>query len=225
MKTLKLRDYSAPVFASQSVHSLFPTPIWIHALRPEDSGAINDAIAAEVARLEQMRGPLRQGGMYQSQGDLAARAPYDQLRPYIESAAADAMRFLSAAEASAQITSMWLNVSARMTSHRSHSHPNNFLSGVYYAQVDERSNVLTLEDPRPQANVLRPHYLNPTEFNSGVTHLRVQPGWLVLFPAFLSHSVPPSDSDRLRVTVAFNIMLQDFASDYAPIAWKGNVAV
>jgi uncharacterized protein (TIGR02466 family) len=223
MKTLELRDYSAPVFASQSVHSLFPTPIWIHALRPEDAGAINDAISAEVAHLQQFRGPLQPGGMYQSQGDLADRAPYNQLRPFIESAAAGAMQFLSAAEANAQITSMWLNVSARMTAHRSHSHPNNFLSGVYYAQVDERSNVLTLEDPRPQANVLRPHYLNPTEFNSGVTHLRVQPGWLVLFPAFLSHSVPPSDSDRLRVTVAFNIMLADFVSDYAPIAWKGNV--
>jgi uncharacterized protein (TIGR02466 family) len=223
MKTLDLRDYNAPVFASQSVHSLFPTPIWIHALRPEDADAINEAISVEVARLEQLNGPLRPGGMYQSQGDLADRSPYNRLRPFIESAAAGAMHFLSAAEANAQITAMWLNVSARMTAHRSHSHPNNFLSGVYYAQVDERSNVLTLEDPRPQANVLRPHYQNPTEFNSGVTHLRVQPGWLVLFPAFLSHSVPPSDSERLRVTIAFNIMLSDFATEYAPIAWKGNV--
>lgn len=223
MKTLELRDYSAPVFATQSVHSLFPTPIWIHNLRPDDFGSINADILAEVARLEQISGALPSGGMYQSQGDLADRAPYNRLRPFIELAAAGALKFLSAAEANAQITSMWLNVSARMTAHRSHSHPNNFLSGVYYAQVDERSNVLTLEDPRPQANVLRPHYRSPTEYNSGVTHLRVQPGWLVLFPAFLSHSVPPSDSERLRVTVAFNIMLADFATDYAPIAWKGNV--
>jgi uncharacterized protein (TIGR02466 family) len=223
MKTLELRDYAAPVFASQSVHGLFPTPIWLHTLRPEDAGPLNEAILAEVTRLEQLRGPLRQGGMFQSQGDLAERPPYNRLQPFIESATAAAMQSLSAAEATAQITSMWLNVSARMTAHRSHSHPNNFLSGVYYAQVDERSNVLTLEDPRPQASVLRPHYLAPTEFNSGITNLRVQPGWLVLFPAFLSHSVPPSDSERLRVTVAFNIMLADFASDYAPIAWRGNV--
>ena len=214
-----------PTFASQAVNPLFPTPVWIHVLRKEDAESINGAIGERVAYLQATRGRLGPGDMWQSKGDLAEREPFARLQPFIRQAVTGALGFLDAPSAGLRITGMWLNVSGPKTAHRSHTHPNNLISGVYYVQVDERSNVLTFEDPRPQAGVLRPRYRKPSPFNVGLAHYRVEPGWLLLFPSFLSHSVPPSESEHVRISLSFNVMMADFVESYSPIEREGNVSI
>jgi hypothetical protein len=45
------------------------------------------------------------------------------------------------------ITGCWTNVNAPGAVHRMHAHPNNFLSGVFYAQVQDGADTINLHDP------------------------------------------------------------------------------
>lgn len=45
---------------------------------------------------------------------------------------------------------------------------------------------------------------------------------LVMFPAWLQHSVPPNLSDESRVSVAFNLMFPSFGTTMASPMWTGD---
>jgi len=49
-----------------------------------------------------------------------------------------ALAFLRVDHPQVLITGCWANVNASGAAHRMHAHPNNFLSGVYYVQVQDR---------------------------------------------------------------------------------------
>ena len=50
--------------------------------------------------------------------------------------------------------------------HRMHSHPNNFLSGVYYVQTHEGADSINFHDPRPQTGIIRPPVTGLTAENT-----------------------------------------------------------
>lgn len=99
----------------------------------------------------------------------------------------------------------WSNVERKGDFVRNHVHPWSVWSGVYYAQVDERSGDLFFEDPRPAHKALAwPHAKGE---NRGLVQFRPRPGMLVVFPSWLEHYTDPSRSENERVCVAFNASL------------------
>ncbi len=58
--------------------------------------------------------------------------------------------------------------------------------------------------------------------NPDMVSLDVRPGMLVMFPAWLQHSVPPNLSDEDRVSVAFNLMFPSFGTAMASPMWTGD---
>ena len=54
----------------------------------------------------------------------------------------------------------------------------------------------------------------------------IKEGRLVLFPAWLSHSVPVNVSDAERVSISFNIMFTDYTESMSPTLWeKGSAPI
>jgi hypothetical protein len=54
----------------------------------------------------------------------------------------------------------------------------------------------------------------------------VKEGRLVLFPAWLSRSVPVNVSDAERVSISFNIMFTDYTESMSPTLWeKGSAPI
>jgi uncharacterized protein (TIGR02466 family) len=123
------------------------------------------------------------------------------------------------------ITGCWANISSRHARHETHTHPNNFLSGVYYVQTQEGADTITFVDPRIQAHVITPTTTESTPGGTGKARLRVTDGTLVIFPAWLAHGVEANMSDRERISVTFNIMFSSFSEKIAKPKWKGNVSV
>lgn len=117
----------------------------------------------------------------------------------------------------------WANVNRLGDYHNLHNHPHAWLSGTYYVQVpttedvppgrnDRTPNCISFYDPRPQANMLAiaddpqvdPEYrVTPTA------------GLLLLWPAFLHHSVHPNLSHTPRISVSFNVVLK-WSDHYLP---------
>ena len=101
----------------------------------------------------------------------------------------------------------WANVSETGASNRSHVHGGSYWSAVYYVRVGEgEGGGLVLHDPRMPA--LRMHAPNLRFKDCGSEVLAsIQPraGLMVLFPAWLSHSVEPWDGSGSRISIAMNI--------------------
>ena len=114
----------------------------------------------------------------------------------------------------AEIDAMWFNVNTKGSYNKTHTHPGAHLSFVYYVQCPEKCGMLSFEDPREQAMAVQlPFKKNPEkgwqgerpeEYGQEVFWLPI-PGRMIMFPAWLRHSVEPNQSDEYRISVSGNI--------------------
>ncbi len=209
-------------FADARVLPIFPTCVWLHDLKPEDYQPINAAIVPKIEALIEPRAETIKAGIWQTNHDLHRLDEFQRLVTVIRRATHGALDFLQIDYGEFQITGCWANVNPPGTGHRPHTHPNNLLSGVYYARTPPRSGGLLLHDPRQQATVLTPKVKRVTDATASEVRLDVQEGRLVIFPAWLEHSVVKSeaDSEGERISISFNIMLSEYAEEYSPPRWS-----
>ncbi len=101
----------------------------------------------------------------------------------------------------------WANLSASGASNRAHVHGGSFWSAVYYVSVGEgEGGALVLHDPRMPALRMHAPSLRFKECGSEVlASIMPKPGLMVLFPAWLSHSVEPWTGSGSRMSIAMNI--------------------
>src|SRR5574341_1345123 len=151
---------------SSDVVPMFPSMVW----QLQIEAGLRDTIAARVEPLlaELRRGlpPLQPGQGWQSPQALHERPECAELKACIERALASVLRFLRIVNADCVITACWATVLAPGAAHRRHSHPNNYLSGVYYLRVPAGAECISFHDPRPQASVIRPPVVELTGENT-----------------------------------------------------------
>jgi uncharacterized protein (TIGR02466 family) len=100
-----------------------------------------------------------------------------------------------------------------------HTHPNNFLSGVYYVRVHPGADTVNFQDPRRQTHVIRPPVVELTGETTDQVVVRVANGTLLMFPSWLEHSVDANDSEEERISVSFNVMFSRFAETMSKPLW------
>tara|TARA_B100001109_G_scaffold244910_1_gene232053 strand:+ start:86 stop:700 length:615 start_codon:yes stop_codon:yes gene_type:complete len=109
------------------------------------------------------------------------------------------------------ITSMWSNILKKGEYHKPHTHSNNYLSGVFYTLSDtddnNRSDIM-FQDPRLQADIFTPDTSMNTRENSRVWYVPALENRIIIFPSWLQHHVPVNKSDKVRSSIAFNVMLK-----------------
>ena len=69
------------------------------------------------------------------------------------------------------------------------------------------------------AAIIRPPITELTAENTEQVVVSVKDGMLLMFPAWLQHSVDPNRSDRVRISVGFNIMFPSYAEAMAAPLW------
>ena len=163
--------------------------------------------------------PLEPGQGWQSAQDLHEHEAMRDLVSCIEHCAAGVLRFLRIGTRELEITGCWATVLAPRASHKLHSHPNNFLSGVYYVRTGEGADTINFHDPRRQASVIRPPVVELTAQNTDQVVVRVSDGTLLLFPSYLEHSVDANRSDGERISISFNLMFSSFAQQLSKPLW------
>lgn len=165
------------------VLSLFPTLVWRLQLAPDlwVIGAIVDSLRAMNPGLAE----LAAGETWQSEHQLHELEAFGELVGCIERAAGTVLKFLKVGHDAIEITGCWANVGARGASHAVHSHPNNFLSGVYCVQTSPGADTINFHDPRPQASVLRAPVTELTGQNTDQVVVNVASGTLLMFPSYL----------------------------------------
>jgi uncharacterized protein (TIGR02466 family) len=162
---------------------------------------------------------LAPGESWQSDHGLHERAPFREVVDCIEDAAASVLGYLRISHEGFAVTGCWANVNARGAGHTLHSHPNNYLSGVYYVRTHSGADTINFLDPRPQAGIIRPPVTELTAENTEQVVVTVKDGMLLLFPAWLQHAVDPNRGDRVRISIGFNIMFSAYAETMARPQW------
>jgi uncharacterized protein (TIGR02466 family) len=205
-------------FDAAEILHVFPTFLWRADLKPVECDSLNAALLEMLAEAGAPLSGLRPGQNWQSDHALQDDPRLTGLISIIAAASQNLLAHLRI-DAPLAVTGCWANVNAPGTGHRMHSHRNNFLSGVYYVQVQDQADTINFFDPRPQAGVIRPPTLQSTAENSEVVSLRVTNGTLLLFPAWLPHAVDVNRSPRPRISLSFNLMFRDFAERMGRPNW------
>jgi uncharacterized protein (TIGR02466 family) len=202
---------------------LFPTLVWKVQLEPQSYEPMNARIRAKLEELASSTPGLRADEKWQTDQELHRLEEFHELNGAIFGAATRILDYLRVVYESLELTGCWANISPTGDGHKPHTHPNNYLSGVYYVQTQDGADRLSFDDPRPQTNIISPVTTEPTNDNAGQIHVSVKEGMLVLFPSWLQHQVPPNQSPRVRISIAFNIMFARFAETISEPKWQGNI--
>ena len=105
-----------------------------------------------------------------------------------------------------EITGLWGMINSPGSRNNVHTHPYNYLSGVYYLKVPQNSGNLVFLEPKPQAEGL-----SPPKIKEASIHLAHSVTWepkensLIFFPSWLQHEVQINNSKEDRVILSFNI--------------------
>jgi uncharacterized protein (TIGR02466 family) len=149
-------------------------------------------------------------GGWHSQDELHGDSRFSTLKSEIINLSQEVMNHLAVEDhLIPEISGMWAVVNGPGSSNKLHTHPFNYISGVFYLQVPPDSGPLVFWDPRPQNEVLLP----PKKPEESI-HISNRVSWapkpndLILFPSWLSHEVEKNNSTQERIVLSFNLELK-----------------
>jgi uncharacterized protein (TIGR02466 family) len=201
----------------QEVQELFPTPLWIVDLKAAEATALNAHLKAEIDKIITPRPKVPAGSNWQTPQDLHTRPPFKDFVGLVEMAARGVARFLQVDQHPMVITGCWGNINPPGAYHPTHHHPNNYLSGVYYVAVPPVGSRILFQDPRTAMIMPRPRQF--TRLTANAADAESKPGRLLIFPAWLKHSVPANDGQTERISISFNLMFRNFTEAMAAPMW------
>ncbi len=208
-----------PWIESSDVLPMFPTLIWKLQLDAALHEAMDAKLLAAIDAMRQDLPGLGRGEAWQSAQALHELAEFQDFAACVQRAAKSVLRFLRIGYEDCRITGCWANILAPGAAHRAHSHPNNFLSGAYYLQTREGADTINFHDPRLQTGIIRPPVVELTAENTDQVVVRVENGTLLVFPAWLQHSVDANRSAEPRISLSFNLMFSGFTENLSKPLW------
>ena len=160
---------SDPWIEASDVIPMFPTLVWKIQIRTDLRDAIEGVTLAALEGTRRGLPKLEPGQGWQSEQRLHEREDFRDLVSCIRNAARGILSFLRIGYGAFEVTGCWANVLAKGAAHKRHSHPNNYLSGVYYVRTHPGADTINFHDPRVQAAVIRPPVVELTGTNADQT--------------------------------------------------------
>jgi uncharacterized protein (TIGR02466 family) len=121
------------------------------------------------------------------------------------------------------VTGCWANINPPGAYHPVHHHPNNYLSGVYYVAIPDSGSRIDFQDPRNQASMIMPKPRQYTKLTANGANAESKAGRLLIFPAWLKHTVPTNAGTADRISISFNLMFTNFTEAMAAPMWDATV--
>ena len=212
-------QYSRRWMEASDVIPMFPSFVWKVQIESGVHDALRGTISAAIAEMRARLPPLATGEGWQSGQALHQREAFRDLVACINDGVASVLRFLRIGDERCEITGCWATVLAHGATHKLHSHPNNYLSGVYYVRTHPGADTINFHDPRRQAGVIRPPVVELTAENTDQVVIKVRDNMLLMFPSYVEHSVDANTSDEERVSVSFNVMFSSFTERLGKPLW------
>ena len=112
----------------------------------------------------------------------------------------------------ARLGNMWANINPPGGMNQPHIHPNALFSGVYYVKSPPNCGRLKVMDPRPGIQFTMPIRKPGDPGKDMWRDVNIEPvvGRIIMFPAWLWHSVEENKSNDIRISISFNFIQDGF---------------
>ena len=201
--------------------SIFPTNIWKFSI--DESERVNKGLLEYIQSLKSDPDSVTSGksqSKWHTTRRLHDRSQMSEVNQFVIESCKSVLEATNVQNGdNLVITGAWGNISGPGSNHHKHTHPNNYLSCVYYVATAEGCNTINFYDPREQVGLIRPSVSEKTIDNAEDISLMVSPGDLVIFPHWLRHNVSTNTSQVERVSIAFNLMFKDYVDTMSVPMW------
>lgn len=108
----------------------------------------------------------------------------------------------------------WINVNRKKSRNASHDHPASDFSAVYYVQANPDSGDIGFGNPSQMMEFWwRSRTIQTKNCISSMVTYKPETGKLIVFPSWLVHFVKPNNTEKDRISIAFNMTLYN-TNDY-----------
>ena len=184
---------------------LFPTPLYINNI---DNPLINHQkdYLLNLPKIQNM------GNLRSESGYIFEYSLFAELKKTIDEHIKEYVNIVyPGSNLNVYITQSWANYTEPNEFHHKHSHPNSFISGVFYVNAIKNEDMIKFYKDLPF--IYQINHNQPNNYNSGDVAILVETGDLVLFPSNFTHNVPLTTSKETRVSVAFNTFIRGNIGD------------
>ena len=194
----------------KKILKLFPLPIFHYKVKDHEKH--NENLAKYIYNLykNDSDGLKRsnQGGWHSKPFDLKKKdqPPFHffmDIQKYVADVFKEYGWFYSPGKVS--LTEMWAIINKKNNFNIEHTHPNNYLSAAYYVKAPDNCGSFRISNPNQISRERVAISDKRTEFNQNVAQIKPLEGDLLLFPAYLPHSVGMNLSEEDRIVISFNI--------------------
>jgi uncharacterized protein (TIGR02466 family) len=186
--------------SDSKIMDLFPTPLYIANL-----GSVVNSDQKDV--LLQAPKIINMGNLRSEDGYILNSPMFAGLKNLImQHVKQYVLSVHSAPGVDVYMTQSWANYTKPNEFHHKHSHPNSFISGVFYVNVKQNEDMIKFyRDSTPFFSLVRE---KPNNYNSSDVAILVETNDLILFPSSFVHEVPQTTSEDTRVSISFNTFIR-----------------
>ena len=188
---------------------LFPTPVYASVLPQELSKVVPWFYSQEMLS-EEIDAPNY--GERSKNSYLLDEPQCVDLRTYILEAVNEYGKTMGFDYDEYRFGQSWLSYKQPGQHHTMHTHPNSLISGVFYfGEGSQETPVIRFHKMGVGTNVstIMPKLVDKKKdikYAQSVFNVDFTPGLLLLFPSYLHHSVPVNNTDKVRCSLAFNVV-------------------
>ena len=185
-------------------HSLFPTAVTFFKY---------DGITKKETKFlveQQTRGNI--GNTTSIDNNILENKEMKKLKQFIEKSLKEYFKniYVPKNDVEPYITQSWCNYTKESQFHHKHSHPNSFISGVFYIQADKtKDKIYFYKEGYQQIKIPAKEY---NTFNSESWWFETGTNDLVIFPSNLSHMVEKVVGKE-RISLSFNTFLKGYIGE------------
>jgi uncharacterized protein (TIGR02466 family) len=179
------------------IHGLFPIPVGIYKL---DRGLTEE----EISFIKGQETRPNDGNVTSVDNTILCNFQMTKLRDFIEYSVSEYFKTVHSPKynVNLRITQSWVNYTEPSQYHHKHSHPNSFVSGVFYPQANRETDRIYFYRHGYQQIKIPPNEWNT--WNSDSWWFEVGTGDLILFPSSLTHMVETVKGEDTRISLSFN---------------------
>jgi len=191
------------------VLELFPTPVFT-TMVPLEFARITPWLFKQEMLSEEVDSPNY--GERSKNSYILNEPESKELKDFILSLVSEYGKMLGYDYESYRFGQSWVSYKHPGQHHTMHSHPNSLISGVfYYGEPTDKTPAVKFHQMEGGFNS---SYLSPKlvkdkrelKYAQKEFSIEFTPGLLLLFPSYLHHSVPLNKTEKIRCSLAFNVV-------------------
>jgi len=187
------------------IMDLFPTPLYINNI---DAPLINQ----QKDYLLNLPKILNTGNLRSESGYIFEYSLFTELKKTINEHLKEYVNIIyPGSNIDVYMTQSWANYTEPNQFHHKHSHPNSFISGVFYINAIKNEDMINFYRDLPF--IFNINHNQTNNYNSQDVAIFVETGDLVLFPSSFMHSVLPTTSKETRISISFNTFIRGNLGD------------